>query len=95
MADAQPNPTPRAELRAEDDPADAQRLHCASRPACLAHAARQRWEAMTCGQCPAFAPMPVAQWRDEVPQLAALGRVLAKVIRTAEPRLGARGRRTE
>ena len=95
MADTQPNPTPRAELRPGEDPADVQRLHCAARPACLDVAARQRWEAMACGQCHAFAPMPAAQWRDEVPQLAALGRVLARVIRTAEPRLGARGGRTE
>ena len=95
MADAQPNPTPRPELRPGGILADVQRLHCGARPACLDVAARQRWEAMACGQCQAFAPMSAAQWRDEVPQLAALGRVLARVIRTAEPRLGARGRRTE
>ncbi len=94
MADPLPNPTPRPELRADDDPADAQQLHCANRPACLDLAARRLWAAMTCGQCHAFVPMPEAQWRAEVPQLAALGLALARVIRTGEPRLGARGRRT-
>jgi hypothetical protein len=94
MADPMPNPTPRPELRPDEDPADAQQLRCANRAACLDVAARQRWEAMACGQCRAFEPMPAAQWRDEVPQLAALGRALARVIRTGEPRLGARGRRT-
>ncbi len=94
MADAQPNPTPRTELRPDEDPTDVQRLHCAGRPACLDVAARQRWEAMACGQCRAFEPMPEAQWRDEVVPLAALARALARVIRTGEPRLGARGRRT-
>jgi len=94
MANPTPNPTPRPELRAGEDPADAQRLHCASRPACLDVAARQRWEAMTCAECRAYQPMPVEAWRVEVVQLAAVGRVLAKVIRTPEPRLGARGRRT-
>ena len=95
MADADPNPTPRAELRPGEDPADSQRLHCAARPGCLNVAARHRWDAMACGQCHAFAPMPAAQWRDEVHQLAALGGVLARVIRTADPRLGARGYRTK
>lgn len=88
MADAQPNPTPRAELRPGEDPADVQRLHCAGRPACLDRAARQRWEAFACDGCHAFAPMPAAQWRDEVGQLADVGRVLVALLRRGDAAVG-------
>lgn len=81
-----PNPTPRDTL-AFADVDQAQHIDCASRSGCIDTMAAIGAAGFTCSNCTAYTREAIESWRENIPALAGIGRLVARLAVTPDRRL--------